>query len=107
MFAHSVKKIKVYRVIYPSICSLFRQRGRYVCIKRSHCPHLAGVIVPTFRCRLASSRAFICCCTSGRLISVLMAASNALIPCSTMLRKGLYGGSFLSSVICPESAGLW
>ena len=105
----------MYRVIYPSICSLFRQRGRYVCIKRNHCPHLSGVVVPTFRCnaysrswvrwcpsaipcRLASSRLFICCCTSGRLISALMAALSVLILCSTMLRNGLYGGSFLSSV---------
>ena len=49
-------------------------------------------------CRLASSRLFICCCTSGRLISALMDALNVLILCSTMLSNGLYGGSFLSSV---------
>ena len=118
------KGIKMYWVIYPSIFSLFRQRGRYVCIKRNHCPHFAGVIVPTFGCnacsrcwvwwcpsaipcRLASSRLFICCCISGRLISVLMAALSALILFSTVLRNGLYDGSFLSSVFCPGSAGLW
>ena len=92
--------------------------------KRNHYPHLAGIIVPTFRCnacgrswvwwcprarpcRLASSRLFICCCTSGRLISALMAALSALILCSRMLRNGLYRNSFLSSVFCPGSAGLW
>jgi len=101
----------MYWVIYPSICSLFRQRGRYVCIKRNHCPYLAGVIVPTFRCnaysrswvqwcpsaipcRLASSWLFLCSYTSGWLIAPL----STLILCSTMLKNGLCGGSFLSSV---------
>ena len=37
--------------IYPSIASLLRHRGKYVCIKRYHCPHLAAVMVPMFRCR--------------------------------------------------------
>ena len=85
------REIKIYWVIYPSIFSLFRQRGRYVCIKRNHCLHLAEVIVPSFRCnafsrswvrwcpsaipcRLASTLLFICCCTSERLISALMAS---------------------------------
>ena len=37
----------------------------------------------------------------------LMAALSALILCSAMLRNGLHGGSFLSSVFCPGSAGLY
>ena len=57
-------------------------------------------------CRLASSLLFICSCCSGRLISAFMAAFKALMACSTMLRNGLYGGSFLSLEFGPGIAGL-
>ena len=99
---------------YPSISSLFKHLGMYVCINLYHCPHLAAVMVPMFLCRawssnwvrklpnaipcrLASALLFICSCCSGRLMSAFMAAFKVLIACSTMLRKELYGGSFLSS----------
>ena len=89
---------------YPSISSLFKHLGMY------HWPHLAAVIVPMYLyrtwssnwvrklpnaipCRLASSLLSICSCCSGRLMS----AFKTLMACSTMLRNGLYGGSFLSS----------
>ena len=39
--------------------------------------------------------------------SGIIGGMNTQILCSTMLRNGLYGGSFLSSVLCPGSAGLW
>ena len=39
-------------------------------------------------------------------MSAFMAAFKALIACSTMLRNGLYGGSFLSSELGPGMAGL-
>ena len=35
-----------------------------------------------------------------------MSAFKALMACSTMLRNGLYGGSFLSSEFGPGIAGL-
>ena len=57
-------------------------------------------------CRLASFLLFICSCCSGRLISAFMAAFKALMACSTMLRNGLYGGSFLSLEFGPGIAGL-
>ena len=109
---YNIKIMKMYWVINPLICSLFRQRGRYVCIKRNRCPHLAGVIVPKSRwnaysrswvrwcpsaipCRLASSRLFICCCTSGRLISALMAALRALDTLFYNVEERTICGSFL------------
>ena len=95
----------------------------YVCINLYHCPHLAAVIVPVslqglkcsnwvrklpsvIPCRLTSALLFICSCCSGRLMSAFMAAFKALIACSTMLRNGLYGGSFFSSELGPGMAGL-
>ena len=39
-------------------------------------------------------------------MSAFMAAFKTLITCSTMLRNGLYGGSFSSSEIGPGMAGL-
>ena len=36
---------------YPSISSLIKHLGMYVCINLYHCPHLAAVIVPMFLCR--------------------------------------------------------
>ena len=39
--------------------------------------------------------------------SAFIGGMNTQILCSTMLRNGLYGGRFLSSVFCPGSAGLW
>ena len=76
---------------YPSISSLFKHLGMYVCISLYHWPHLAGVIVPMFLCRVWSSKwvrklpnaipcrrafslLFICSCCSGRHMSAFMAA---------------------------------
>ena len=39
-------------------------------------------------------------------MSAFMAAFKALMACLTMLRKGLYGGSFLSSEFGPGKASV-
>ena len=108
---------------YPSISSLFKHLGMYVFINLYHWPHLAAVIVPMFLCRVWSSKwvrklpnaipcrhafslLFICSCCSGRLMCAFMAAFKALMACSTMLRNGLYGGSFLSSEFGPGKAAI-
>ena len=91
-------------LVYPSIISLFKHLGRYVCIKRYHRALLAAVTVSMFLCRASSS-----CCVrnspdeiplalassllsmrlwiSGREMSDLIAAFRQLIACSTIFRK--------------------
>ena len=98
------KFILFWILVYPSIISLFKHLGRYVCIKRYHCALLAAVTVSMFLCRASSS-----CCVrnspneiplalassllsmrlwiSGREMSDLIAAFRQLIACSTIFRE--------------------